>query len=82
MRSSILSLLASALTLVGAEASGASETEKDAVQSTIFNNQTVPPLVELTPSNWADEVKKSKWLLVKHFRYDATCCSAFLIIMN
>lgn len=36
---------------------------------TVFNGITVEPLLELTPSNYEEETKKSKYLMVKHYRY-------------
>ncbi|OAA47742.1 Thioredoxin-like fold protein [Metarhizium rileyi] len=77
MRLGALSLLAGALALVRAETPVDSSSENDAIGSTKFNGETVPPLTELTPSNWADEVKKSKWLLVKHFSPWCGHCIAF-----
>lgn len=38
---------------------------------TIFDSVEVPPLTELTPDNFEKEASKTKWLLVKHYRYDA-----------
>lgn len=38
-------------------------------QDTVFKGVTVPPMLELTPKNWATESKKSRWLMVKHYRY-------------
>jgi protein disulfide-isomerase len=35
---------------------------------TVFNSITVPPFLELTPTNWDEEIKKSKYILVKHYR--------------
>jgi protein disulfide-isomerase len=70
MRLSILSLLAGAAALVAAEALGDSNTDKDAAKDTTFDSKPVPPLIELTPSNWAEQVNKTRWFLVKHFRYE------------
>ena len=70
MRLSLLSLMAGAAALVRAEPLGDSDTDKDAAKPTTFDNKPVPPLMELTPSTWADEVNKTRWLLVKHFRFD------------
>lgn len=38
-------------------------------QETIFNGVKVPPFMQLSQSNWETEIKKSKWTMVKHFRY-------------
>lgn len=37
-------------------------------ETTYFNGKKVPPMLALTPDNWADEVKASKYLMVKHYR--------------
>ncbi|KAK2606071.1 hypothetical protein QQS21_003466 [Conoideocrella luteorostrata] len=77
MRPSVLSLLAGAWALVRAEPLGDSETDKDASKGTTFNSKPVPPLLELTASNWKDEVNKTKWLLVKHYSPYCGHCMEF-----
>jgi len=71
MKLSVLSILASAFALAGAEPLGDSDADNSASKGTVFNSKPVPPLLELTPANWNDEVNKTKWLLVKNFRYQA-----------
>lgn len=66
MRATIFSLLTGAVALVRSEPVGS--LENDETESTTFNSITVPPLFELTPSNWAEEVNKTRWLVVKHYR--------------
>lgn len=70
MRLSILSLLAGAAALARAEPLGDGSAEKEADKGTTFNHKTVPPLLELSPSNWNEQVNKTRWLMVKHFRYE------------
>ena len=41
----------------------------DERENTSFNGQIVPPIPLLTPSNWNDAMKESKYLVVKHYRY-------------
>jgi protein disulfide-isomerase len=36
-------------------------------QKHVFNGREVPEMLELTPSNFADEMKASKYMLVKHY---------------
>lgn len=65
MRLSSLSLLLSAAAHLGAATA-----EADATQSmTVFDNQEVPQLLELTPDNFEQETKGATWMFVKHFRY-------------
>ena len=67
MRLFNLSVLLGAATL--AATVSAADSDDDSVrESTYFNSKKVPPMVELTPENWAKEAKESKWLLVKHYR--------------
>ncbi|KAK0617812.1 thioredoxin-like protein [Bombardia bombarda] len=67
MRLLNFSLLFSAAGLAAAAASPATDSEGEAITETYFNQQRVPPMLELTPTNWATEVKGSKWMMVKHF---------------
>ncbi|KAF4587466.1 disulfide isomerase [Ophiocordyceps camponoti-floridani] len=46
-------------------------------ESTTFNSVTVPPLLDLTPSNWEQETKKSRWLVVKHYSPYCHHCKEF-----
>lgn len=41
----------------------------NAKKATVFNDIKVPPLMELTPSNFDEEINKTKFMLVKHYRY-------------
>ncbi|KAK3939811.1 thioredoxin domain-containing protein 5 [Diplogelasinospora grovesii] len=61
-----LSLLFGAASLAAAASSTDAE-EDAAVENTYFNQKKVPPMLELTPDNWAKESKASKWLMVKHY---------------
>ncbi|KAG6023946.1 hypothetical protein E4U41_001901 [Claviceps citrina] len=77
MKLSVLSLLASALALARAEPLGDSTADKSAAEATVFNSKTVPPLLELTPTNWKDEVNKTRWLVVKHYSPYCGHCKQF-----
>lgn len=55
--------------LAGLAARGLAEEEANPVKPSTFNGKTVPPLKELTPANWEEEIKKNKFLMVKHYRY-------------
>ncbi|KAG6091411.1 hypothetical protein E4U30_006999 [Claviceps sp. LM220 group G6] len=77
MKLSVLSLLASALALARAEPLGDEDADKDVAASTVFNSKTVPPLLELTATNWNDEVNKTKWLLVKNYSPYCGHCKYF-----
>lgn len=59
-------------TLAGLSAFVLAEEVKNPVsEPSVFNGKTVPPLLELTPANWEEQAKKNKFMMVKHFRYDA-----------
>jgi hypothetical protein len=45
-----------------------SDIKPKAQQSTTFNDIEVPPMTELTPSNWDETTSTVKHLLVKHYR--------------
>lgn len=60
-----VALLAGAVALSHGQAL---EKESNPNLFTKFDGQDVPPLIELTPSNWADEVNKTRHLMVKHYR--------------
>lgn len=38
-------------------------------ETTEFDGKKVPPLKELTPDTFAKDIKSSKYMLVKHYRY-------------
>jgi protein disulfide-isomerase len=61
--------LSSLAILAGWAARGLAEEEANPVKPSTFNGKTVPPLKELTPANWEEEIKKNKFLMVKHYRY-------------
>jgi protein disulfide-isomerase len=42
--------------------------EQEPLVPTVFNGVTVPPMLELDPSNYKDEIAKSKYLVIKHYR--------------
>lgn len=68
MRLSLLSLLFGAATVAVATESLNTATEEDPnKENTYFNQIKVPPILELTPDNYAKAIKASKWLLVKNF---------------
>ncbi len=69
MRLSNLSLLLGVVSRVAATLPPVIEDEDDGVEPTIFNGKSVPPVLELTPKNWEEKLKASKFLMVKHFRY-------------
>ncbi|KOS18346.1 Uncharacterized protein ESCO_003043 [Escovopsis weberi] len=48
-----------------------------AAETTYFDSIAVPPMMELTPSTWDDEVEKSRWLLVKHFSPYCSHCKRY-----
>lgn len=43
--------------------------EDKSLETTIFDGKPVPPMLELTPANYETEIKKSKYMVVKHYRY-------------
>jgi protein disulfide-isomerase len=63
-----LSLLFGAAALAVADPSDVDADEDAPREATYFNGKKVPPMLELTPDNWAQESKASKYLLVKHYR--------------
>lgn len=42
--------------------------EDKSLETTTFDGKLVPPILELTPSNWDTEIRKSRYMLVKHYR--------------
>ena len=64
----VLAFLAVLATLGRAQSLGERDPDKE---GTTFNGLSVPPLLELTPANWDKEIKQSRWMLVKHYRYTA-----------
>jgi protein disulfide-isomerase len=66
MRLLPFTLLFGAATL--AAAASASDDEATDQENTYFNGKKVPPMLELSESNWEQEVNNSKWLMVKHHR--------------
>ncbi|KAF5019212.1 hypothetical protein F66182_8786 [Fusarium sp. NRRL 66182] len=72
MRLSSLALLAGLSVLARAE-----EVHNPATDPTTFNGKTVPPFLELSPANWEEELKKSKFLMVKHYSPYCKHCTKF-----
>ncbi|KAJ9132484.1 Thioredoxin-like protein [Coniochaeta hoffmannii] len=73
MRLLPFTLLFGAATL-GAAASADDKTEQE---NTYFNGKKVPPMLELTESNWDQEINSSKWLMVKHYSPWCHHCQAY-----
>ncbi|KAJ4270048.1 hypothetical protein NW762_001721 [Fusarium torreyae] len=67
MRLSPLAILAGLSAFAWAE-----EDTNPVTDPTTFNGKMVPPLLELTPLNWEEELKKSKFMMVKHYRFAPT----------
>lgn len=65
-----LALFLSAAALGTAQAIGAETSDSPDRENTYFNGKRVPPLLELTADNFDKEVKLSKFLVVKYYRYD------------
>jgi protein disulfide-isomerase len=72
MRLSFFALLG-----VATLAQSAATKKKKVVQPTVFNGIQVPPLLELTPTNWEEEYKKTKWLMIKHYSPYCPHCQDF-----
>lgn len=71
--------------LLGATARVAAQDDEDdyapednSLETTTFDGIKVPPMLELTPDNFETEIKKSKYILVKHYR----CVSGFRLWSN
>ncbi|KAI0132462.1 thioredoxin-like protein [Xylariales sp. AK1849] len=67
MRLASLALFLGASALGAAQAIGAEIDDDPAKENTYFNGKKVPPLFELTADNFAEEVKQTKYLVVKYF---------------
>ncbi|KAK3307540.1 thioredoxin-like protein [Chaetomium strumarium] len=67
MRLLNLSLLFGAAALAVADSSDLDADEDAPREATYFNGKKVPPMLELTPDNWEQESRASKYLLVKHY---------------
>lgn len=65
MRLTSLALWLGASALTAAQAIGA---DKDGADHSVFNGKNVPPVMELTADNFDDEVKKTKFMVVKYYR--------------
>lgn len=63
-------------------AAAADDEDSKAPANTYFDSVAVPPLIDLTPDNWEKEVGKSKWLLVKHYRYSGPSPSHILMSLG
>lgn len=66
MRLLPLGLLFGAATL--SAAASASDDENPDQENTYFNGKKVPPMLELTASNFDEQINASQWLMVKHYR--------------
>ncbi|KAG3191865.1 hypothetical protein PC129_g25069, partial [Phytophthora cactorum] len=65
MRLSPLALLTGAVALASAQLMPGEE--DNTKEATYYNAIRVPPLLELTPNNWAEEIAKTKYIFVKHY---------------
>ncbi|KAI1158853.1 thioredoxin-like protein [Nemania serpens] len=77
MRLTVLALLLGAVSSGIAQAIGADTTDDPQKENTSFNGKRVPPLLELTSSNFEREVKASKFLVVKYFNPYCPHCQMF-----
>lgn len=68
MRLASLALLLGASALGAAQAVGTDVQDDASKENTYFNGLRVPPLLELTGDNFAEEVNRTKFLVVKYFR--------------
>lgn len=70
MRLTSLTLLSglAAFGLFGSSVAAADDST--APKETYFDSLPVPPLMELTPKNFEEVANKTKWLFVKHYRYN------------
>lgn len=68
MRLTVIALLLGAVSSGIAQAIGADTTDDPKRENTVFNGKRVPPLLELTASNFDSEVNASKFLVVKYFK--------------
>ncbi|KAK6068576.1 thioredoxin [Seiridium cupressi] len=67
MRLSSLALWLGASALGAAQAIGADKENDPTKENTYFDGKKVPPLLELTADNFAEEVAKTKYLVVKYY---------------
>ncbi|RSL96547.1 hypothetical protein CEP52_011398 [Fusarium oligoseptatum] len=72
MRFSPLAVLAGLTAFAHAE-----ESVNPVTDPTTFNGVSVPPLLELSPTTWEEELKKNKYLMVKHFSPYCKHCTHF-----
>ena len=72
MRLSSFALLLGASTLGAAEEDSAARAADTDAETTTFNGQEVPPLLELTPDNFDEISKSTKNVIVKYYRYDSS----------
>lgn len=73
MRLASLALFLSAAVLGSAQAVGSETYDNPDRENTYFNNKRVPPILELTADNFEKEVKLTKFLVVKYYRYVIAC---------
>ncbi|KAM0432765.1 hypothetical protein ACHAPT_004467 [Fusarium lateritium] len=72
MRFSALAVLAGLTAFARAE-----DSVNPVTDPTTFNGVSVPPLLELSPETWEQELKKNKFLMVKHFSPYCKHCTKF-----
>ncbi|KAI1111793.1 thioredoxin-like protein [Nemania sp. NC0429] len=77
MRLTSLAVLLGAVSSGIAQIIGADTTDKAGVESTTFNGKRVPPLLELTPSNFEQEINATQFLVVKFFNPWCPHCQMF-----
>ncbi|KAF4126768.1 protein disulfide-isomerase [Geosmithia morbida] len=75
MRLLPFTFLAGAAALVGAKSA---EKDDASEKSTVFNGVSVPPLMELSPATFPTELKKHKYLVVKHYSPYCPHCIDFI----
>lgn len=66
MRLLSLALAAVAVAVAGAQKLSLEDDPKR--ENTYFDGKRVPPLLELTPKNWDQEINQTRFLMVKHYR--------------
>ncbi|KAF7532222.1 hypothetical protein G7054_g8126 [Neopestalotiopsis clavispora] len=77
MRLTSLALWLGAAALGAAQAIGAEKDTNPKKENTYFDGKKVPPLLELTADSFAEELTKTKYLVVKYFSPYCPHCVAF-----
>lgn len=57
------------LALFAASAIGVTAADA-AAESTTFGGVSVPPMLELSPKTYSEEINSTKFMVVKHYRYE------------